>query len=111
MQPNNEDVPENNMGATPPPVTPIPEPPTSQDSMATEPAAPMVDGFSQPQSDPQPAEPAVSTEPIPPQPVATFQPPVADEQPQPIQTAPAAAEQPKPSGFFGKLMSMFGKKS
>ena len=98
MQPNDESFPENNID-TPQTVTP----PSDQASMPpmTPPAplnpTPSVDGFSQP---------SASTPPPP----AAFQPPVMETQPLPAETVPPVVDQPKPSGFFGKIKSIFSKK-
>ena len=58
-----------------------------------------------------PVTPTQPDEPTPSQPQQspTFQPPVMDAQPQPEQPAPVV-EQPKKTGFFGKIKSMFSKK-
>jgi hypothetical protein len=103
MQPNDENLPENNIespqsesGFTPG-AQPFVQPgPTTQ----VPPVVPSVDGFS-----PAPA-------PTPPSEPTSFQPPVTAEvgtNPEPFQTpaAPALVEPPKHVGFFGRL---FGKK-
>ena len=116
MQPNDENLPEENVEVPQPEMTPGAQPPVQSEPAPTtefppaEPAAPSIDGFSQPPVSTPPAEP---TSPTPPTESVTFQPPVTETgtNPEPFQPAPVVApEPPKPEGFFGKIKSMFGKK-
>lgn len=86
MQPNDESFSDSNVDGSQPVTTPTPTsiPPTMGES----------------------AQPPVLT----PSQSTTFQPPVTDEQPQPVPPVAPVNEQPKASGFLGKIKSMFSKK-
>ena len=103
MQPNDENLPENNMPEPQPAVDPTLTPEQSQPPVEQPADDPMVT--------PAPQAMDVTTPPPaqePPQQPVAFQPPMEGEQPQPIQSVPV--EPPKPTGFFGKIKSMFSKK-
>ncbi len=118
MQPNDDNVSEENVEVPQAEFTPGAQPPMQPEEPAvkdefspTETTPPSVDGFSEPPVSTPPAEPVESTRPTPPTEPVSFQPPVTETgpNPEPLQTSPAPAEvePPKPAGFFGKL---FGKK-